>query len=74
MRAAGPGKLIGVSERAQVDYNERIQRELAETVWMSGCSSWYIGENGRISVLYPKNGRAFKRQLAHVRLQDFRIA
>ena len=68
---AGHEQLISVRREAQSAYNERLQSALGETVWSSGCSSWYIGVNGRIATLYPFNGRRFERQLARINPEDF---
>jgi hypothetical protein len=46
---------------------------LAESVWASGCKSWYISDTGKIATLYPKNAAAFKRQLVRVKFDDFEL-
>ncbi len=71
--AAGADRLIAVKRTAQDAYNREVDAGLRETVWLSGCKSWYISANGRISTLYPKSGLAFGRQLARVRYEDFHI-
>ncbi len=30
-----------------------LQRRVATTVWASGCSSWYVRENGRVDTIWP---------------------
>lgn len=43
-----------VKEEVEKAYNEKIQRDLAKTVWQSGgCKSWYQTESGVNSTLYP---------------------
>lgn len=68
---AGSQGLISVRAEAQNAYNSRLAKALDKTVWRSGCSSWYIGEDGRIATLYPHNGRAFQKQLARICMDDF---
>jgi cation diffusion facilitator CzcD-associated flavoprotein CzcO len=34
-------------------FNERLQRRMRHTVWMSGCGSWYLDERGRNTTLWP---------------------
>ena len=70
---AGTERLISVRPDAQNAYNSRLASALDKTVWRSGCSSWYIGLDGKIATLYPHNGRAFKRQLASVCSNDFNL-
>lgn len=69
----GKDKLLSVKRSAQDDYNDSIHAALAESVWASGCKSWYISESGRITTLYPKNATAFKRQPATVNYDDFQM-
>ncbi len=69
--AAGSERLLSVKPSAQAAYNAQVDADLERTVWLSGCRSWYIDASGRVSTLYPKNGRAFQRQLRNVRLTDF---
>jgi cation diffusion facilitator CzcD-associated flavoprotein CzcO len=69
----GRDKLVGVNRSAQDDYNKSLHAALAESVWASGCKSWYISDTGKIATLYPKNAAAFKRQLVRVKFDDFEL-
>jgi cation diffusion facilitator CzcD-associated flavoprotein CzcO len=71
IEAAGENSLITVKRSAQEAYNARLQAALDDSVWASGCNSWYITDSGKITTLYPNNAAAFKRELAGVSLQDF---
>ena len=53
MRRTGAATLE-VRLEVQRDYNERVQRAFAGTVWTSGgCKSWYLDERGRNTTLWP---------------------
>jgi len=73
IKRAGREKLISVKQGAQDRYNDVIHSALKDTVWTSGCKSWYIREDGRISTLYPYNGRMFRKQSKNVNFNDFNI-
>ena len=73
IKRAGQEKLISVKEEAQDRYNDVIHSALKDTVWSSGCKSWYIREDGRITTLYPYNGRAFRKQSKKVNFNDFTV-
>jgi len=32
---------------------EELQRRVATTVWASGCSSWYVTDDGRVDTIWP---------------------
>ncbi len=38
---------------AQAQFNERIQRDMQNTVWSSGCRSWYQQADGRNFTIWP---------------------
>ncbi|HEY2367468.1 MAG TPA: hypothetical protein VGH87_13830 [Polyangiaceae bacterium] len=46
-------KLLEVREEVVRDYNERIQRRLAKTVWSGDCRSWYKTKDGKNTTLWP---------------------
>jgi hypothetical protein len=53
-----------VEPRADVQarYNERLQRRMARTVWLTGgCASWYLDANGRNTTLWPHSTVRFRR-------------
>lgn len=73
INAAGSDGLVSVKRSAQDAYNSGLHAKLEQSVWASGCKSWYITESGKITTLYPKNANAFRKQLASIRTQDFEI-
>ncbi len=44
---------INVKAEVQTKYNQWLQAELKNTVWQSGCVSWYQQENGKNFTLWP---------------------
>ncbi len=46
-------KLVEVRADAQARYNTRLQERLKNTVWASGCASWYQAKNGKNTTLWP---------------------
>ncbi|MBC7723262.1 MAG: NAD(P)/FAD-dependent oxidoreductase [Burkholderiaceae bacterium] len=50
---------------AQEQYNERIQRDLAGSVWTTGgCSSYYLDDGGRNTTLWPHRAALFRKSVA----------
>jgi cyclohexanone monooxygenase len=53
------------SVRAQRDWNDDLQRRLRRTVWNTGgCSSWYLDEHGRNTVLWPRSTFVMRQLLS----------
>ena len=44
---------LDVRADTETDFLDRIQTRLSDTVWESGCTSWYMDENGRNFTIWP---------------------
>ncbi|WP_295626772.1 NAD(P)/FAD-dependent oxidoreductase [uncultured Corynebacterium sp.] len=42
-----------VSARAQGEWNDWIRERLPETVWVTGCGSWYVDDHGNAPAVWP---------------------
>lgn len=49
----GDAETVDVKKEAEVAFTSEMQEALKDTVWRSGCSSWYYTENGWNSTVYP---------------------
>lgn len=65
---------LDVAESVQKSYNERIQAQFAGTVWLSGCQSWYMNEDGKNTTLYPRLNTHFRRLTKHFALSDYQVS
>lgn len=50
---------IEVSVRAETEWYEQVQQRLVDTVWTSGCASWYRSDDGRVDTLWPGSTIAY---------------
>ncbi|WP_032376180.1 flavin-containing monooxygenase [Rhodococcoides fascians] len=60
-----------VRQDVQDAYNEDMQRKLAKTTWNSGCSSWYLTEDGFNATMFPGFATQYVNQLKGVEQGDF---
>jgi cation diffusion facilitator CzcD-associated flavoprotein CzcO len=60
MRRRGAGT-AEVRPEAVRDFNDGIDERMRDTVWNTGCSSWYLDATGRNSTLWPDWTFAFRR-------------
>lgn len=67
-------RYLDVREDVQRRYNDAIQRRLKSTTWMSGCSSWYLTEDGFNAAMYPGFATQYLRQMRTFRLDHYRVA
>jgi acetyl esterase/lipase len=73
IKTAGRNTLISVTQTACDAFSNDLHARLGNTVWASGCDSWYISANGRIEALFPSNAQDFAEQMRNVDLNDFLV-
>jgi cation diffusion facilitator CzcD-associated flavoprotein CzcO len=64
-------RYLDVRQDVQRRYNERIQRRLTKTTWMSGCSSWYLTKDGHNVSMYPGFATQYLRQMRDFQYADY---
>ncbi|TDD58772.1 NAD(P)/FAD-dependent oxidoreductase [Kribbella antibiotica] len=62
---------LEVRADAQREFVDDIQDELRETVWESGCTSWYHDDAGRNSVVWPEFSVSYWRRTRKLDPSDF---
>ncbi|TCC56555.1 NAD(P)/FAD-dependent oxidoreductase [Kribbella pittospori] len=62
---------VEVREEAQERFVSGIQAELGDTVWQSGCSSWYLDAAGRNSTIWPEFTVSYWRRTRRLDPADF---
>lgn len=66
IRAAAP------TELATKDYNESMKAAMPQTIWVTGCNSWYLGKDG-LPELFPWEPERHRELLRQPELADFDI-
>ncbi len=67
-------KMLDVKPQVQANtakYNRQIQKRLARTNWNSGCSSWYLTEDGYNAKMYPGFATQFKQHMSRLNRKDY---
>lgn len=59
---------LEVNAGVQRTYNDRMQGELAATVWVADCESWYKNAAGKVTNNWPRSTAAY---WWHMRAPDF---
>ena len=66
-------KYLTVRRAVQDRYNARLRRRMKHTVWHSGCSSWYLGEDGVNHALYPGLAIEYTRSVRRFRPDEYEV-
>jgi cation diffusion facilitator CzcD-associated flavoprotein CzcO len=53
---------IEIRPEAAVDFDRELRAALAQTVWHSGCSNWYVDENGNDPSNWPWVWSTYRRR------------
>lgn len=64
-------KILDVRPHVQERHNRKLQKRLAKTNWNSGCSSWYLTEDGFNATMFPGFATQFVRQLKELREDNY---
>lgn len=67
----GKAKQIAPKREAFEAFNARIQEDLKDTIWASGCNSWYQDENGKLVVMWPYGTVRYWRELRNVKWDEY---
>jgi cation diffusion facilitator CzcD-associated flavoprotein CzcO len=57
---------IEVRRRCAEEFNQELRAALAGTVWHTGCTSWYVDENGNDPSQWPWLWSAYRRRTARI--------
>ncbi len=70
----GAGRVAAVSptEVATKEYNEDMKSAMPQTIWVTGCSSWYLGADG-LPELFPWTPDRHTALLKHPDPRDFDV-
>ena len=58
---------------ATKDYNERMKAAMPQTIWVTGCQSWYLGKDG-LPELFPWVPERHTELLRHPEPADFEVS
>ncbi|HEX6751996.1 MAG TPA: NAD(P)/FAD-dependent oxidoreductase [Solirubrobacterales bacterium] len=73
MERAGAER-IEVRSEAAAEFDRELRAALAETVWHSGCTNWYVDENGNDPSNWPWLWSAYRRRTAQLASGAYSLA
>ena len=74
IKRIGEGVVVAAAptEAATKQYNEDMKASMPQTIWVSGCSSWYLGRDG-LPELFPWPPERHQELLASPEADDFDV-
>ncbi len=68
-----PGTAVDVRPEVLAEYQRGLEARLPQTVWATGCRSWYLDEHGRNSTLWPDFSFRFRAAARRPTANAYRI-
>jgi cation diffusion facilitator CzcD-associated flavoprotein CzcO len=66
------GAPLEVRPEVQREFNDELQRRLADSVWQGGCTSWYVNDTGRVTNNWPGMTLEYRRRTRRFDPADYR--
>lgn len=63
---------IAAKREAMVSFNRHIKSGMGKTVWVSGCNSWYLDQDGD-PAMWPYSWKQWVAEMARPELDDFHL-
>ncbi len=64
-------KQVEVKKDVQDEFNREIDKKSKDTVWISGCRSWYLTPSGRNAAIWPTFTFTFKNRTKKMNPADY---
>jgi cation diffusion facilitator CzcD-associated flavoprotein CzcO/acetyl esterase/lipase len=68
------GGQLAVRPETQREFNEELQRRLEGAVWQTGCSNWYVNDEGRNVNNWPGFTLEYRRRTKKLKPKDYAIS
>jgi hypothetical protein len=72
--ARADARRIEVRRPAAEEFDRELRAALADTVWHSGCTSWYVDENGNDPSQWPWLWNTYRRRTARLEPGAYELA
>ncbi len=66
----GKARALAPSAEATRSFHETLLGAMANTVWTTGCQSWYLDEDG-VPITWPWSARRFHKEMRRPDFSDF---
>lgn len=68
----GSCRTLEATDEATDRFNDLVRAAMPQTIWVTGCTNWYMGRNG-VPSAWPYSGARFRQELRDVDLAEYRV-
>lgn len=62
---------LNIAKSTQQSFNESLQKDVKNTVWNQGCTSWYLTEDGKNTVNWPRATITYRHMTNNFDIQNY---
>ena len=70
---AEEGSALVAKRGASEAFHRDLLEAMKDTVWVTGCNSWYLDEDG-VPILWPWTARRFHKEMREPRFEDYEFS
>jgi cation diffusion facilitator CzcD-associated flavoprotein CzcO len=67
---AGNVAALDARDAAAREFNAQVREAMKNTVWVTGCNSWYLDEDG-VPITWPWSAQRFRKEMRRPRFEDY---
>ncbi len=67
---SGAAVALNARDSAAREFNTRVKQAMQNTVWVTGCSSWYLDGDG-VPITWPWSAQRFRTEMRKPRFDDY---
>jgi hypothetical protein len=67
---AGGVVALDARDSAAREFNARVKDAMKDTVWVTGCNSWYLDAEGD-PITWPWSAQRFRKEMRRPRFEDY---
>ncbi|MFM9127253.1 MAG: flavin-containing monooxygenase, partial [Solirubrobacterales bacterium] len=73
MLSSGRAQQLEVRQETYDAFQQEIAERMADTVWTSGCGSWYRNDAGRVTITWPGQPAEYQRRAQRLSPADYEL-
>ncbi|MFM9022992.1 MAG: 4-hydroxyacetophenone monooxygenase, partial [Solirubrobacterales bacterium] len=70
---SGRAQQLEVRQETYDAFQQEIAERMADTVWTSGCGSWYRNDAGRVTITWPGQPAEYQRRAQRLSPADYEL-
>jgi len=71
LKTQSKGTYLNVKSEVQQNYNLKLQAKMKNTIWLSGCTSWFLNKENKNTVIFPGSLVSFRKATRNFDINNY---